>query len=926
MARGLSGREVRAFAEMFGDLMSAGPLLVSVDLPRRSQPAWHGLSAEEFWWEVSRLLAAGAVRDGRRRLLEAAREQFPSNEVFAAGGDDGPAGPSVWNVPPPVVGFVGRQEQLSELANKLTAGAAVSVVALAGMGGVGKTALAVEYAYRHEDEFDVVWWVPAERADLIAGRLAELGEALELPTGAEPAAVFAELRRRGRPWLLIFDNVEDPAAVAPLRPTDRWGRLLVTSRRAGWGGPRATVQVPTLPRAESVALLSDRLAGVDPVVADGVADLLGDLALALEQAAGFCAQTGTPLAELASWLVERLEDVIALGGVADRAGETVATLWDLSIERLSVTAPAAVELLELLALFAPEPVPLDLFEGRAELLGGGLLAEAAGDRLAWARLVGALVGYSLASRDTAAVWVHRLVAAATRRKLGEVRRAELVAVLVGLLRADLPENITRAPEGWPRWWALLAHARTVLDSADDPTGLAAPCQADPPATAGDLSWLCDRTATFLQEQAQPAEALPLFQRALAIGEAAYGPDHPVVATRLNNLASVLQDLGRVGEAVPLFQRALAIDEAVYGPDHPVVARALSYLALALRGLGRAGEAVPLFQRALAIDEAVYGPDHPVVASVLNNLASALHDLGRAGEAVPLFQRALAIDEAVYGPDHPEVATDLNNLALTLQDLGRAGEAVPLFQRALAIGQAVYGPDHPVVATRLNNLALPLQALGRVGEAAPLFQRALAIDEAVYGPDHPDVATVLNNLASALQDLGRVGEAVPLFQRALAIGQAVYGPDHPDIATRLNNLALALRTLGRAGEAVPLFQRALAIGEAVYGPDHPVVASVLNNLASALQDLGRVGEAVPLFQRALAIGQAVYGPDHPDIATRLNNLALALRTLGRVGDAVPLFQRALAIGEAVYGPDHPNCRTTRGNLAACEALVTDGSES
>src|SRR5262245_33607833 len=418
---------------MFPDALSAGRLLASVGLHHRSQPSWtHGLSAENWWWEVSRLVAAGTVEHGRRLLLDTARREFPGNPLFATPRDDVRSQPAVWNVPPRPARFVGREDQLAELAAKLSASSVVSVVALAGMGGVGKTALAVEYAWRHGEAFDVVWWVSAEQADQVAGHLAVLGEALDLPLEVKPAAVFAELRRRGKPWLLVFDNAEDLATVMPFRPADRYGRVLVTSRRADWDGLGATVEVPTLARSESVALLIGRLPQTDSAVADRVAELLGDLALAVEQAAAFCAQSGTPLAEVADLLVERLDDMIVLGQVADRAGETVATLWELSIRRLAVTSPAAVELLELLALCAPDPLPLDFFDDRAELLGAGLLAVAVDDRISWLETVGALVGYSLAGRDASTIWVHRLVQAAARRRIDQTRCAQLLTALLGL--------------------------------------------------------------------------------------------------------------------------------------------------------------------------------------------------------------------------------------------------------------------------------------------------------------------------------------------------------------------------------------------------------------------------------------------------------------------------------------------------------------
>jgi tetratricopeptide (TPR) repeat protein len=639
--------------------------------------------------------------------------------------------PAVWNVPPPVAHFVGRDELIAEVGRGLSASGAVSVVAVEGLGGVGKTALALEYCHRHAAEFDVVWWVSAESAAVAAEHLSALGEALGLAAGAEPGAVLARLRRHAR-WLLVFDNAEDPAALAPLRPGPGGGRVLVTSRRTGWGGLGQVLEVPTLARPESVALLAARLPGIDGQVADRIAELLGDLALALGQAAGFLDQTRTPPGQFAGWLETRLGEVAGLGEVPDRPGVTVATLWALSVERLAAASPAAVELLEVLALGGADPVPLDLFTVDAGLLGGGELAEAAADSLAFAQVVGALVAYSLARREGDAVSVHRLVQATTRHRLTAAQQEAHTATLLRLLRAGLPGDIVRNPQAWPRWRVLLPHARAVLDCGADSTG-------------DDLAWLYNRTATYLQEHGQPGAARPLYERALAIDEAAYGPDHPTVAIDLNLLATALHGLGQPGAARPLLERALAIDEAAYGPDHPTVAAALDNLANVLHALGQPAAARPLLERALAIDEAAYGPDHPTVATRLNNLANVLPDLGQPGAARPLLERALAIDEAAYGPDHPEVAIDLNNLGNVLSVLGQPGAARPLWARALAITAAAYGPDHPTVAAALNGLATALHGLGQPGAARPLWERALTITAVAFGPGHPTVAIIRDNL-------------------------------------------------------------------------------------------------------------------------------------------------------------------------------------
>jgi tetratricopeptide (TPR) repeat protein len=234
---------------------------------------------------------------------------------------------------------------------------------------------------------------------------------------------------------------------------------------------------------------------------------------------------------------------------------------------------------------------------------------------------------------------------------------------VRLLRADAPGEIMRSPGSWPRWAVLLPHvlaATALLDQS----------QAPDPALLQSGAWLLDRAGTYLQVRARFRDAFPLLERAVAITEAAHGPDHPTVASRLNNLALVLGDLGQPETARPLLERALAIDEAAHGPDHPTVAIRLSNLATVLRDLGQPETAQPLLERALAITEAAHGPDHPDVATTLNNLALVLQDLGQPEAAQPLLERALAIDEAAHGPDHPDVATALNNLATVLSNLGQ----------------------------------------------------------------------------------------------------------------------------------------------------------------------------------------------------------------------------------------------------------------
>jgi len=430
----------------------------------------------------------------------------------------------------------------------------------------------------------------------------------------------------------------------------------------------------------------------------------------------------------------------------------------------------------------------------------------------------------------------------------------------------------------------------------------------------DVASSLNNLAALYQAMGAYSQVEPLYQRALKIVEARLGPDHPYVATSLNNLAALYQAMGAYGQAEPLYQRALKIREAKLGPDHPYVATSLNNLAELYKAMGAYGQAQPLYQRALKIREAKLGPDHPDVANSLNNLAALYQAMGAYGQAKPLYQRALKIVEAKLGPDHPDVAISLDNLAGFYDDMGAYGQAERLYQRALKIREAKLGPDHPYVATSLNNLAALYQNMGAYGQAEPLYQRALKIFEAKLGPDHPDVANSLNNLAALYQAMGAYSLVEPLYQRALKIVEARLGPDHPYVATSLNNLAELYKEMGAYGQAEPLYQQALKIYEAKLGPDHPDVATSLNNLAGLYEAMGAYGQAESLFQRALKIREAQLGPDHPDIAQNLNNLALLYHTMGAHGQAEPLYQRALKIFEAKLVPNHPAVAASLNNLA------------
>jgi tetratricopeptide (TPR) repeat protein len=606
--------------------------------------------------------------------------------------------------------FKGRGEALDTLDKALNAdaGGRTAIVgrALHGLGGIGKTRLAVEYALAHESEHSALLFVRADTQAALDTSLAALAgpDILDLPEqdaredATKIAAALGWLAAHPG-WLMIVDNVDDPAAVAAvdkLLARLSGGEVVVTGRAGNFPASLRKLELGALDRPASVAFLLERTdddrahAPDDAKRAHELAGELGDLALGLEQAGAYIATERIGFARYLSLWRDKRATVVdwfdkTLMSYDHDTG--LAATWATSVDRLT---PDARRLLERLAFLAPEPIPDSLLDVAAPGDPEGFDARAARPNL---------FAYSLVSRAAVEAGktaqdgfvVHRLVQDFARRNMTEERRGEALREALEWVNAAFvgdPQDV----RSWPVLDPLMPHALVVARGSDE-TGVALP-----------TARLFNELGLLLYSKARYAEAEPLYRRALVIKEENYGPMHPEVARGLNDLATLLQDTNRGVEAESLYQRALAIDESAHGPDHLDVVRDVNNLAALLHRAGRSTEAEPLMRRALTILTANYESDHQRLATSFNNLGSLLEATGRVGEAEQLYRRAVAIDEANCGSEHPNVARDINNLAGLLGGLGRLSEAEAFFRRALAICEASLGPEHPNTILVRRNLA------------------------------------------------------------------------------------------------------------------------------------------------------------------------------------------------------------------------------
>jgi tetratricopeptide (TPR) repeat protein len=723
----------------------------------------------------------------KRRIIAAAERQTQAAPP--------PPRPFI-GVPPRIASFTGRADELDRLDAILmndkpaaVTQVAVGRAAVQGMGGVGKSSLAIEYAHRFRGLYAGVCWCPAEtRTGLLsalAGLAVTMGAATTNEADVEKAAK-AGLRRLAEQratWLLVYDNVPAPDAIADLLPS-AGARILITSRFSDWSEVADEVELDVLAPQEAVGFLQSRTGRSDAVGAETLVEALGRLPLALDHAAAYCKRTQTRFGDYAT----KASSFISAAPRGAGYPRSVAATFDLAITEAVTQCPAADALMAYLAQCAPDRIPMSLVEGAVE------------DEVQRMKALAALAEVSLLKHDpfedaTPAVTVHRLVQAVARaRSEASGSAQDVVGRLISRLAAQYP-NDGYNPQSWPLCAQLTPHLAAQKAAAVE--GI--PILPHWPV-------LLSRGGSYVWGRGSFKQAASFYRDALVIREKTLEPEHSDTAENLNDLGFLLRLQGDLTGATPLLKRALAIREKVHGPDDPVTAESLSNLGLLLQAENDLSGARPLLERALAIREKKLPPEHPDTARSLHNFARLLHAQGDLAGARPLLERALAIREKKLPPEHPDTARSLNNFAQLLQAQGNLTGARPLLERALAIREKVLGPEHPDTATSLHNLALLLHAQGDFVGARPLFERALGINEKASGPAHPVTNYVRTNLSRLLLTCGQPTEALALGETALTAYAKLLGLDHAWTQDSARVTADALDALGRAEEAKALREK------------------------------------------------------------------------------------------------------------------------
>ncbi|MEU9010453.1 FxSxx-COOH system tetratricopeptide repeat protein [Streptomyces sp. NPDC048479] len=650
----------------------------------------------------------GAGSGGRLRALGASGPRLPGSL------------PRVWNLPGRNAGFTGRDGLLVHLRQALTSNARVAVQALRGRGGVGKTQLAIEYGHRFAGEYELAWWIRSEEPALIPDQLAVLA----VKTGAAQAgtpptealeALAEELRTRGR-WLLVFDNAEDPAALAPYLPGGS-GHVLITSRNPRWQDHAAPVEVDGFARTESIALLQTRVPGLGEHDADRLAHQLEDLPLALVQAAALLAD-GLTLPQYLRLLGENIGRVLDKGRPHGYPVSLAAQIR-LSTQHLAKAQPTALALLHACALLAPEPFPLHACTGPVADPPpdvAGLL----NDPFEATDALGALARQGLARVQDGTVQLHRLTQAVVHDQLTPAERTSAARAAETLLISAHPGDAAD-PTTWPAWPDLIPHLLTL-----DPASL----------TTSDGRYAACEACWYLMDRGNAPTALPRLQHLHHTWTRTLGPDHQHTLWAANYLGRAYNDTQNHTQARALDEDTLERRRRVLGDDHPDTLGTASNLAIRLAALGEVEAARALGQDTLERRRRVLGEDHPDTLAAASNLAIWLAALGEVEAARALGQDTLERQRRVRGEDHPDTLGTAYNLSIWLAELGEVEAARVLGEDTLE-RRRVLGEDHPDTLAAASNLSIWLAELGEVEAARALGEDTLERRRRVQGEDHPD---------------------------------------------------------------------------------------------------------------------------------------------------------------------------------------------
>ncbi|MCX6647089.1 MAG: FxSxx-COOH system tetratricopeptide repeat protein [bacterium] len=814
--------------------------------------------------DEARALVLDAVIDERRKEIVA----FPKISHSAVVEKPRFPGilPDIWNVPHRNFHFMGRDRDLEKIESALekdTEDGFSQPVAIYGLGGIGKTSLAVEFAYRNMDRYDVVWWLRSEEPAMLAmdyGALAiKLGIIREEEKDQRIMIEIARgwLERTEKKWLLVFDNAEHEDELKEYMPRGGIGNIIITSRNPGWNAANC-IELNKWSRDDSIDFLLDRIGQDDRESASKLAQELDDYPLALTQAAAYINKRKKTLTGYLSIFEKHKLEVLERGKPSSEYHSTVATTWEMAFREIAAELNSGADLIKMFSFMAPDDIPINVIINGAGQLPDPL-SKIASDDLLLDDALETLLRYSLIYKTGNSVSVHRLVQDVTRERLNDDEKKAWALAAISLVNFSFPSD-SDDPKTWDMCVRLLQHTLVATGHAESM------CVAE-----GSVFTLLNRLGDYLGRRYDFVRGKAVLNRALELGRSLYGDKHPNIANCFYNLGKIHLKNYELDEALKCFNNALEIDHDYYGEINPVVARDLIKLAHTYRFCFDFEKSRENYERAMRISESEFGPDHPEVARCAEHLSYLFYHMGEYKNSKELLDRAIKINTGAFGPDDYRIGEDHVALGVLLRPLGELERSREEIEKGLTILERLYGPEYSSVAWTLCELSESYRQLKEYEDAKKCLERALKINEKVFGSDHYNTAIAQNRLGQVLLELGDLEAAREIVEKSLKIVINKFDDNHPFVALRLNLLGRIQHAMGDLKIAKKNIERELQIDEEAVGIGHTRVASRVTRRADVLKDMGDFEGAKLSLERALMIRLKSFGPDHPETRETMERL-------------------------------------------------------
>jgi len=793
--------------------------------------------------------------------------------------------------------FTGRKKQLEELRRDLSHEVtALLPSALHGLGGVGKTQLAIEFAHRFAADYELVWWIKAAELALVRASLVELADVLGVtPGGDAEATVRAVLDalQHGRPykrWLLVFDNADDPDELQQYLP-ELCGHVIVTSRNRKWISAAKTIQVDVFSRQESIDLIRLREPKISTQAAERLAERLGDLPLVIEQAAAWQSTTGMS-ADSYLELFEKAHERLLKENLPPDYPNSVAVTWRVGFGQLMAVSPAAAQLLQLSAFFGPQPISIHILAPRQLVAGMPTeLATTMQDTFLLHTAIRDIGHYALASADSVdeSLQVHPLVQLVLRDQIPpeeqEHQRA-LVHQLLAIANPGDPDD----RENWPRLGEVNQHIVRSVGMIE--------------GSGDSVRQVIIDQIRYLYVRGDYESSRSLGETALLVWWDMYGADDALTLMACRQLGNSWRALGLTDVARAYNKDTLDRMRRVLGSDDERTLELANSYGADLRIHGDLTEARELDEDNLERHKRVLGPDKRATLRSENNLAV---DLRLGGH----FRDALAIDEDIYqrrrstlGAADQETLFSRCMVARDLRGCGQYREALDLYDRVLGQFRDLLGDDHQDVLNARLSYGVTLQRAGQYARARAEIEAVLADVRRRFGPEHPGSVAAMTILAGPLRQLGDIGGARRLAEQALALARRVHGTHHVFTLVYANNLAIALRAAGQVAAARRLDEETFHDLTDSLGADHVFTLSSAANYAHSLYLFGTFASAKEISRDTLERSIRVRGEDNPLTQLCACNLSIDLRVTDEAAEADELSQQAVERLSVLLSPDNP----------------------